>query len=556
MTASALLLDNFAAVAGSPAGPQKLRHLILALAVSGRLVPQLPEEISAAVGLQHVATERGPTLASSVRGGQSVRRRPAPEECPLPLPEGWAWARIDDTGAYINGLAFKNQDWKSSGTPIIRIQNLTNPAVAFNYAEGPFPEDRVAHNGDILVSWSATLNAFIWNGGEAAINQHIFKVVPDERVVTKAFLFYLLRHSIGVMAGSQAAHGLVMQHINRGPFLSYVVGLPPLEEQRRIVTRIEELDRICDDLAAAQQDGRASSIYFGMSALHALSEAEDEDGLLQAWQRLDENWSVSTAEARAVPELRQAILQLALAGKLTHTLPEDQAVEVLLQDAAATALDPVQLVDAEGQAVPPPHPIPPTWRWVCLGSLLRGIIGGWSAPALPRTKEGEEWGVLKVSSCSWGKFKPDEHKALSADTPPRTSLEVLPGDFLISRANTSQLVGRSVVVEETPPRLMLSDKTLRLTPVASANPRYLNLANLARTAREHYEREASGTSDSMKNVSQKAIRRAPVPLPPREEQDRIVEVVDRLNALCQALEDALVNERAAAAALAEVLASA
>lgn len=557
MTAIAPLLENFAAVADSPASPERLRDLVLRLAVSGRLVPQLAGETPSAVGLQQVAAERGPTLASSVRGGQSILRSPAPEVCPSrPLPKGWSWARIDDTGAYINGLAFKNQDWKSSGTPIIRIQNLTNPAVPFNYAEGPFPEDRVAQNGDILVSWSATLNAFVWNGGVAAINQHIFKVVPDERVVTKPFLFYLLRHSIGVMADSQAAHGLVMQHINRGPFLSYVVGVPPLEEQRRIVSRIEELDRLCDDLAAAQQDARVSAVHFGTSALHALSEAEDEGDLLQAWKRLDQHWQVLTAEARAVPELRQAILELAVAGKLTHALPQDQSVEVILEDAVTTALDPAQLVDAEGHAVTAPHPIPETWRWVCLGSVLRDIIGGWSAPALPRPKEGQEWGVLKVSSCSWGRFKPEENKALAADTPPRTSLEVLPGDFLISRANTSQLVGRSVVVGETPPRLMLSDKTLRLTPAAGCNPRYLNLANLTRAAREHYEREASGTSDSMKNVSQRAIRRAPVPLPPKEEQDRIVDVVDRLDALCQALEDALLDERVAAAELAGAMVNA
>ena len=143
--------------------------------------------------------------------------------------------------------------------------------------------------------------------------------------------------------------------------------------------------------------------------------------------------------------------------------------------------------------------------------------------------------MLKVSACSWREFKPAENKALSVDQKPRPDLEVRPGDFLISRANTSDLVGRSVVVNETPPHLMLSDKTLRLSVVQGCNPRYLNLANLASAARTHYEREATGTSSSMKNVSQRIIRRTPIPLPPREEQDRIVAVVDDLMALVHKL---------------------
>jgi type I restriction enzyme, S subunit len=104
-------------------------------------------------------------------------------------------------------------------------------------------------------------------------------------------------------------------------------------------------------------------------------------------------------------------------------------------------------------------------------------------------------------------------------------------DFLLSRANTCGLVGRSVIARETPNHLMLSDKTLRLSVLEGCDPNYLNLANLGPAARAHYEREATGTSSSMKNVSQKVIRRAPVPLPPREEQGRIVTIVDKLMGL-------------------------
>lgn len=244
-------LQHFASVADAPGGMQHLRDLVLELAVRGRLVEQSPEDMPANAGLDAVRADKGGTLADSIRGGGSVPRIPEPAEQFGDLPAGWEWARVDDTGEYVNGLAFKNSDWRPEGIPIIRIQNLTNPSVPFNHADGPFPEDRMAHDGDVLVSWSATLNAFRWYRGDAVVNQHIFKVIPDDRVVTTDYLFHLLRYCIRAMAESEAAHGLVMKHINRGPFLSHVVAIPPLAEQERIVSRLDELMGLCHSLEQA-----------------------------------------------------------------------------------------------------------------------------------------------------------------------------------------------------------------------------------------------------------------------------------------------------------------
>lgn len=229
-----------------------------------------------------------------------------------------------------------------------------------------------------------------------------------------------------------------------------------------------------------------------------------------------------------VNDLEIAIRELAVRGRLTSRAPTGTPLEALADGVQAKTLDAPKLVDRRGQDIEEPYELPAGWSWVVLGSLLSDIQAGWSPAAQPQPKRGDGWGVLKVSACSWGEFRPEENKALLSGQEPRPELEVKAGDFLISRANTAELVARSVVVETAPPHLMLSDKTLRLTPVRECNPRYLNLANLARSAREHYEREASGTSSSMLNVSQKVIRLTPIPLPPREEQDRIVEAVDRL----------------------------
>src|SRR6185503_7060510 len=105
------------------------------------------------------------------------------------LPMGWAEATVGDLGEFINGLAFKPADWGTKGRPIIRIQNLTNPDAKFNFTTSSVDPRFVVKHGDILVSWSATLDAFTWRGPEAILNQHIFKVVPTPEIPDHRFVY-------------------------------------------------------------------------------------------------------------------------------------------------------------------------------------------------------------------------------------------------------------------------------------------------------------------------------------------------------------------------------
>jgi type I restriction enzyme S subunit len=136
------------------------------------------------------------------------------------LPCGWAGATVGDVGEFINGLAFKPADWETEGRPIIRIQNLTNPTKKFNYTTADFDAQFVVKAGDIVVSWSATLDAFVWRGPEAILNQHIFRVVPFRELPDHRFIYWLLKNAIAEMWRSPHTHGTTMRHINRRPFLS------------------------------------------------------------------------------------------------------------------------------------------------------------------------------------------------------------------------------------------------------------------------------------------------------------------------------------------------
>lgn len=169
-------------------------------------------------------------------------REISPEET-YPLPRGWKWVRLNDLAIFINGLAFKPTDWSDAGRKIIRIQNLNNEMAPFNFTDKEFDPDYLVTNGDILVSWSATLEAFVWNREDAWVNQHIFRVLPNLNAVKKEYLYLLLKEAVRDLSESSHKHGLTMKHINRGPFLNHLVPLPPLEEQSRIFSKFEELRR-------------------------------------------------------------------------------------------------------------------------------------------------------------------------------------------------------------------------------------------------------------------------------------------------------------------------
>ena len=149
----------------------------------------------------------------------------------------WPMAALGDIAEYINGFAFKPKDWSNEGVPIIRIQNLTGSSNSINKTEKrDIPEKYIVGNGDLLISWSATIGFYIWNGGKAYLNQHIFKVLPKGNLL-KDYFYYL---GDGITEEiKKKVHGNTMTHITKGTFNSIKIPLPSLEAQKEIVAEIE-----------------------------------------------------------------------------------------------------------------------------------------------------------------------------------------------------------------------------------------------------------------------------------------------------------------------------
>lgn len=162
--------------------------------------------------------------------------------------------KLGEVADYINGRAFKPSEWKENGLPIVRIQNLNDESAVYHYSDAEHEEKYLLHDGDLLFAWAASLGTYIWNGGEAWLNQHIFKVLPKQNV-SKMYLYYALTSIIKELYSK--SHGSGMVHVTKGKFEETEIPLPPLATQHAIVTHIEtlfaELDKAVQHLRTAQQ---------------------------------------------------------------------------------------------------------------------------------------------------------------------------------------------------------------------------------------------------------------------------------------------------------------
>ena len=120
-------------------------------------------------------------------------------------------SKVKYIGTYLNGFAFKPNHWNQNeeGLPILRIQNLTNSDKNSNYCNADdIPKKYIVKNGDILISWAATLDAFRWSGGNAYLNQHIFLAFPSKDV-DRDFFFWLMKKTMADFEGANK-HGIMM----------------------------------------------------------------------------------------------------------------------------------------------------------------------------------------------------------------------------------------------------------------------------------------------------------------------------------------------------------
>jgi type I restriction enzyme S subunit len=203
------------------------------------------------------------------------------------LPPQWEIDQLGNLGHFINGYAFKPSDWGSTGRPIIRIQNLNDSSKPFNYFAGEIDKKYLVLPGDILISWSASLDAYVWKHTEAWLNQHIFKALPDDSRLDRGFFFFVMKHAMRRIATH--ARGSTMRHVTAKQFKQSEIPIPPISEQRRIAALLSTVQRAIEQqerlIALTTELKKALMHKLFTEGMRGEKQKETEVGLMaESWE--------------------------------------------------------------------------------------------------------------------------------------------------------------------------------------------------------------------------------------------------------------------------------
>lgn len=428
------------------------------------------------------------------RGRKAAVVETGPVEGPWDLPEGWRWEPLGSLAEFVNGAAFKPTDWVDEGIPIVRIQNLTDPYKPLNRTlRNPGQRYRIA-SGDLLVSWSATLDAFVWKRGDAWLNQHIFKVIPEPKRADADFLFYLLKHEIENLKKSEHLHGSTMKHINRGPFLAHVVPVPPLDTQRCIVARIDELFSELDDGEAALARARANLETYRKSLLKAAVTGE-----------LTADWRA----ANPPTETGEQLLQRILADRRARweADPKNKGKRYKEPEAADTS----ELAE-----------LPEGWTWASLAQV---------ADISPKT---EMPGTGIVTFIPMAAVEAESGKVSILERREAKSVQsgftrFQSGDVIFAKITPCMENGKIAIVPDLPENVGAGSTEFHVIRPHLVPAKYIWTYLVQPTLREDAERNMTGTA-GQRRVPRSYLELLAIPLPPLAEQEAILATVGDIGA--------------------------
>ncbi len=527
-----LLFDNFNLVTEAPDGIPKMREMILQLAVSGKLVPQDPDDEPASELLKRIAAEK----ERLIKEGKIKKQKPLPpiepDEVPYELPEGWEWIRLGNILKISSGKALPSYKMGSGKIPVYGGNGITGYHDEFFVEKPSIIVGRVGYYcGSVHLCkqpcW-VTDNAFITYFSEN--NIHI------------EFLYWLLK-TINLKQNVSATAQPV---ISGKKVYSIIASLPPLEGQRRIAIKIECLMALCDQMEAEKEKTLKHRVTLNSAAIDHLLEAKSTDEFDKHWHLIANNFDLLYDNPENVQKLRQAILQLAVSGKLVSQDPSDEPATELLKRIKAEKDRLIKEGRIKKQKpLPPidpnevPYELPEGWEWAKLGQVSVNIHYGYTASAKENIKDVR---LLRITDIQNGKVEWDNVPGCEIDNSKIDYYKLNPGDLLIAR--TGGTIGKTYIIDKLSVCAVFASYLIRAIPFDHIYSKYLKYFCEAPIYWEQLYAGCSGTGQP--NVNATALKNLNVPLPPQGAQKRIVEKVDQLMALCDQMEACLENSSAQA----------
>lgn len=539
----AKFVENFEVLAEVGAGVEQLRGLVLHLAVRGRLLQESP-----------LSLEETPRS-----NGLSV---------PFGLPKGWVWRRVDELGELKLGRQRSPKNHTGPNMrPYLRVANVhearidTSDVLEMNF-EPAEAERFLLKPNDVLLnegqSYEYVGRPAIYRGEvEGACFQNtLIRFRPGKQVLAEFALAVFRAYMRTGRFRREAQQTTNIAHLSLGRLAEIEFPLPPFGEQKRIATKVDQLMALCDELEAKQTKKRETGARLTKSALDALTSAEGPDEFDAAWKRVVENFDVLIDRAEKVGELRGAIRNLAIRGVLTRRKHgEAPASELLVRlehernrrvkNKEARRTEPLPVVAPDEV----PFGLPPSWAWTRLGDLCWKVADG---PHFSPNYVTKEQGVpflsgrnIKVDGFELESVKyvsVEDHNAFCERTKPE------PGDILYTKGGTTGVALVNDLDFEF--SVWVHVAVLKVEPASVFAP-YVAMALNSPHCYAQSQRLTHGTGN--RDLGLTRMVKITLPLPPLEEQRRIVAKVEQLMKVCDEVEVRLRRADEGAAKLVEAV---
>jgi type I restriction enzyme, S subunit len=560
-----MLLSNLNLLAAAPGGVARLRELILTLAVQGKLVAQDAKDEPASALLKKIRAEKDRLIADGKIKPDKPLAEIAEEEKPFGLPNGWSWVKGRDLFSVIRGVTYQKTDARDTPAethlPILRANNIRGTVNLDDLVYVPaalISEDQFLRVGDYVVCLASGSKNLV---GKAApfteslgcsFGAFCGAIRPIQKIAY--FAVYLAspmyRYSV-----SEASAGIGINNLKGSSLLDLDIALPPKAEQSRIVTRVEELMRLCDALEAKGQLEATQHAQLVSTLLGTLTQSETPEQLAENWQRIATHFNLLLDRPQAIDALEQTILQLAVRGLLVPQDPQDEPASELLKKIRAEK----DKLIAEGKIkrdkpLPPiaseeaPYESPPGWEWVPIETLAH--VGTGTTPPRDNPAFFSDGLIPWVTSGETGNiFIAETAQYVTELALFQTNLTVYPvGTLIVAMYGQGKTRGQvsELQIEATTNQACAA---IALVESSLAHRSFVKLV-FEKSYDEIREFSAGGAQPNL-NVGK--IKATLIPLPPLAEQSRIVTRVAQLRHLCFELRQRLTASQSTQAHLAEAL---
>ena len=535
---------HFDLLAEAPNGVQKLRELILDLAVRGKLVPQDENDEPAAVLLERIKKEKE-RLAKEGKISKLELLPPIKHNDILyNLPSTWLWVRLGEVVDY-NGAAKVSPSEIPEDSWLLELEDIEKDSSKiiqrFTFKERNSKSTKAKFlKGDVLYGkLRPYLNKVVIADADGFCTTEIIPLRSYLGIFSK-YLMYALKRRDFIEYVNAKTYGVKMPRLGTDDGRRALLPLPPLHEQKRIVTKVDELMKLCDELEARQKKKRETRILINNAALNKLLTAETPETFTQNWQRISDNFDLLYSAPENIGKLRQAILQLAVMGKLVPQDANDEPAAVLLERIKKEKERLVKEGKVKKEKSLPaikddeiPYDLPKGWEWVKLDWICNQITDG-----THHTPTYISNGVpfLSVKDISSGRFDLTNTKFISHEEHKQLIKRCYPefNDVLLTKVGTTGIA--KVIDINIEFSIFVSIALLKISKYF-LSPYYIELVINSPLVKEQSKNNTQGVGN--KNLVLRCIKSFDLPLPPLNEQKRIVTKVDKLMKLCDELETKL-----------------